>query len=254
MPGIFLLAGTGLQLPAGSLVISIGDDGKPSMEVKQTLVRLDLWLTWLEIGCIQTACAVRASARLAPDLPDSDKYAALTEELQSGLVAITAFAFAIDGFYDTVKQELGAHPDQATWKKKRTSRHAQVTETLRYHLKLGPTLSSQLRTVLKQLFEFRSRGVHPDSTFIAPNYRPQIDAGVHPHLITFSGAHAVQCRALTLELLDRLILRAADLRQEGADKGWIERGKKEVDRLAKQYRTPGDDQLAFAAASPLVNP
>jgi hypothetical protein len=254
VPGILLLAGMGLQIPAGGLVVSLGDDGTPKMEIKQTLVRLDLWPTWLETGCVHAEQARAAGERLNPELSDSEKYTMLTEELQAGLVAVTAFAFAVDGFYDTLRQELGVHPDQATWREKRTARYAQVTETLRFQLKLDPTFSEQLRTVLKELFEFRSRAVHPNSKFVEPNYRPQIDSGVHPHLITFSGPHAVQCRALVLELLDRLVARAAEQSRPGADKGWLDRGREEVDRLSAMYRLPGDDLPAFSHVTPSVSP
>jgi hypothetical protein len=250
VPGIFTLAGMGLQIPPGGLVVSIGEDGAPRTEVNQTLLRIDLWPTWLEIGCVHAEQARVAGERLSPDLSDEDKYTSLSEELQAGLVAVTACAFAVDGFYDTLRHELGAHPHQDMWKKKRTSRDTQVTDTLRFRLKLGPKFSEQLRTVIKELFEFRSRAVHPSSQFVEPNYRPQIDSGVHPHLITFSGPHAVQCRVLALGLLDRLVTRASELSKVEADTGWLDRARQEVDRLSALYRVAGDDQLAFP--SPLT--
>jgi len=250
VPGIFLLAGMGFQIPAGGLVMSLGDDGGMKMEVNQTLVRLDLWPTWLEIGCLHAEQARAAGDRLNPELSDGEKYTTLTEELQAGLVAVTALAFAVDGFYDTLRQELGEHPHQAKWKENRTARHNQVTDTLRFHLKLGPTFSGQLRAVLKDLFDFRSRAVHPNSTFVEPNYRPQIDSGVHPHLITFSGPHAVQSRALVLVLLDRLITRAAEESKPGVDTGWLDRGREELDRLSALYRVLGDDVPAFPIDAP----
>jgi len=92
--------------------------------------------------------------------------------------------------------------------------------------------------------------VHPSSEFVDSNFRPQIDSGVHPHLVTFSGPHSVQCRALALELLDRLLQRAVDIARKDADRGWIERGRREVDRLSGQYRVPGDDELAFKVEVP----
>lgn len=245
VPGIFILAGMGLQIPAGGVVVSLGEDGNPRMEVKQTLLRLDLWPTWLEIGCVHADQALAAGERLNPELSSQEKYTAVTEELEAGLVAVTAFAFAFDGFYDTLRQELGPHPDQARWKKNRTARHAQVTETFRFQLKLGPTFTAQLGTVIKELFEFRNRAVHPDSKFVEPTYRPQIDSAVHPHVVTFSGPHTVQARALVLELLDRLVTRAVEQSRVGADRGWLNRGREELDRLSARYRLPGDDQPAF---------
>src|SRR5829696_1563655 len=197
-----------------------------SEEIKTVLVRLDLWPTWLEIGCRATEQAIVAAQQLRSELPDEAKAALVTAELQGGLVAVTAFAFSFDGFYDTIRNELGRHPHEPAWKKNGTARWAQVSDTLRYHLKLGPKFSALLRQNLKELFEFRSRAVHPDGAWVEPNYRPEIDSGVHPHLITFSGPHARQCRAMTLVLLDRLLEQAAKLSASGSDAGWIERGRK----------------------------
>ena len=107
----------GLQFPPGSIVLSVDENGHPKTEVRENLVRLGLWPTWLEIGCIHADQAREAAAQLQPDLPDDEKGVALTAELRAGLVAVTAFAFAVDGFYDTLRNELGPHPDQETWRK-----------------------------------------------------------------------------------------------------------------------------------------
>jgi len=250
--GIVLLAGMGLQFPEGSIVLTVGADGSPSIEVRETKIRLDLWPTWLEVGCVHAEQARAANALLEPGLPDADMHSVLTSELQAGVVAITSFAFAFDGFYDTVRHEFGDHPDKLTWKENRLSREAQVAETLRYRLKLGPKFSSDLRAILGELFEFRSRAVHPSSKFVAPNYRPQIDSGVHPHLLTFSGPHSVQCRALALGLLDRLLEGARAVARKDADTAWIKRGRLEVDRLSAEHRIAGDDQLAFPPVVPSI--
>jgi hypothetical protein len=51
--------------------------------------------------------------------------------------------------------------------------------------------------------------------------------------------------------LDRLVERAAEVAEQSADKGWIETGRREVDRLAGTYRIPGDDQIAYPVDEPL---
>ena len=99
--------------------------------------------------------------------------------------------------------------------------------------------------MLKELFKFRGRAVHPSSSYLPATMREDIDSGVHPYLITFSGKHAMQCRAVALVLFDRLVARAAELAEPTADTGWIDTGRREVDRLAAAYRVPGDDQLAY---------
>jgi len=67
----------GLQFPAGSIVASMGEDGTPQLEVKETLVRLDLWPTWLEIGCQHAERARAFGATVVPDLADAEKFSAL---------------------------------------------------------------------------------------------------------------------------------------------------------------------------------
>ena len=251
-PGIFTVDGMGLQFPPGSIVVSIGDDGQPHTEVNTTMLRTDLWPTWLEIACEHAGRAAEIGAQLRPNLPDELKGELLTRELREGIVAITAFAFAFDGFYDVVKSELGEHPHAAKWReagKRPTPRHKQIAETLRFHFRLGPEFTGQLKSILQQLFEFRGRAAHPSSKYVQANYRPEIDSGVHPHFLTFSGRHAVQCRALTLVLLDRLVGRARELAAADADLGWLDKGRKELDRLAPSYRVAGDEQLAYETGS-----
>lgn len=100
---------------------------------------------------------------------------------------------------------------------------------------------------VKELFGFRSRAVHPSGAWLLPNYRPEIDTGVHPHLITFSGPHAKQCRALALELLESLTSRAGERSAQDADTGWIDRGRSEVKRLMALYpRRADDERVAFS--------
>lgn len=253
MPGILVIQGMSLRIPAGSLVISIGEDGKPESPPLVPHLRLDLWPTWLEIGCEHTRRAHETASQLSPDLADQDKANLLSRELQDAMVAMCAFAFAFDGFYDVVKSELGDHPDSAQWRqegRRPTPRHKQVAETLRFHFQLGPQFTGQLKQLLKELFKFRGRAVHPSSSYLPATMREDIDSGVHPHLITFSGRHAVQCRAVALVLFDRLVGRAAEVADPSADKGWIETGRREVDRLANLHRIPGDDQPAYPVDEP----
>jgi hypothetical protein len=115
--------------------------------------------TWLEIGCVHADPAHEAAAQLRPDLPDDEKGIALTAELQAGLVSVTAFAFAVNGFYDTLRNELGPHPDQEKWRTSQppTPRYKQVSETLRYHLKFGPNFTRQNAMIIKELFKFPTR-------------------------------------------------------------------------------------------------
>jgi hypothetical protein len=47
---------------------------------------------------------------------------------------------------------------------------------MRHHLKLGPRFSQQLRTVIKELFEFRSSAVHPSSQMLIRRAPSMLDS------------------------------------------------------------------------------
>ncbi len=161
---------------------------------------------------------------------------------------IPAFAFAFDGFYDVVKRELGAYHHADKWRrsdKRPTARHKQIVETLRHHFKLEPEIRVSSGSFCWELFKFTGRAAHSSSKYLHAKYRPEIDSRVHPHFITFSGRHAVQGSALALVLLDRLVGRACELAGANTDLGWLDKGRKELDRLADSYRVAGDEQLAY---------
>ena len=258
---MFIGRGMGLQIPIGGLQVSIGDDGETHMTV-DPMVRLDLWTVWLEVGCVHASDAAEVAAMLATAVDDEDRSTLLRQELQQAMVAVTAFAFALDGFYDVTRQELGDHPHAEMWRRRREEsrpppRHAQVAETLRFHLKLGPNFTAQLKTFLRELFEFRGRAVHPSSRFLKPNYRPEIDSGVHPHFVTFSGPHAVHCRALALSVLNALVRRAREVAPSDSDTGWLDWGSAELERLLAAHPVSADHGLAFEehlASPPPPNP
>jgi hypothetical protein len=110
-----MLPGMGLQFSTGGLTVQIADGGSGlQVQVEALRVRLDLWPTWLETGCAQTELARQAAHQLGQSvLADEERARLLAQELQGGLVALAAFGFAVDGFYDTAKFELGRHPQEA---------------------------------------------------------------------------------------------------------------------------------------------
>ena len=63
-----LVPGMSLQIPEGGLVLSIGDDRKARGACSTYLLRLDIWTSWLEIGCTHASGAVDVTAKLAPGL------------------------------------------------------------------------------------------------------------------------------------------------------------------------------------------
>jgi hypothetical protein len=90
----------------------------------------------------------------------------MIRELRATMRAITASAFAIDAFYATVTERCGPHPHREKWRKKRTSRKQQITETFHHHLHI--TKHDQVKrtkSCVSQVFRFRDRAVHMKSEF-----------------------------------------------------------------------------------------
>ena len=143
MPGVMVIQGMSLRIPAGGLVISIGDDGSPKLAPLAPHLRLDLWPTWLKVGCEHTTRAHDTASSITPTMADQDKADLLGRELRDALVALCAFAFAFDGFYDVVKSELGEHPDAARWRqegRRPTPRHKQTSRDASLPPQTRPTV------------------------------------------------------------------------------------------------------------------
>lgn len=171
-------------------------------------LRTDMWHYWLSEAIEAASRARHASeavvAAVAAGDQDSEIDHQLGVELRASMRAITAAAFAVDAFYASVKARSPAHPHQAVWRANRTSRPAQICETLRYHLKLKPEAVPVLRTWVHELFMFRGWAVHPGSKYREAIFRADVDSGLDWHFIAFRSENAVACVANTVQSLDAL--------------------------------------------------
>lgn len=109
MLGIFIARGMTLRIPAGGLRITLDGEDGPSFDPVKFEVSLDVWEHWFEIGseAVAKQSAARAQLRTAHSGGDDKaKGVALEDELQGGMIAASAAAFALDSFYASVKARL----------------------------------------------------------------------------------------------------------------------------------------------------
>jgi hypothetical protein len=255
MPGVRLTTGSDIRIPAGALRISIGEDGKPTMDPIIPQLRTDMWPHWL-LEAVDAVPAARSAAdevsRLAA-VPERDEAAldlALSAELRATMRAITASAFAVDSFYSSVKARSPAHPHAEAWRAHRTPRHAQVYETIRYSLKLRNPGAREVRERIKKLFQFRDWAVHPGSQFRSPILRADVDSGVDWHFMVFRADNAVGAVAMTVSMMDVLVARmlrgSEELRQSHAG------ARKAMTQVLEAYdraHLPAFDRTDESAAS-----
>jgi hypothetical protein len=118
-------------------------------------------------------------------------------ELKASMRAITSSAFAIDAFYASVKERSPQHPDADKWRRRRTAREKQVTETFRYHLRIRKHAVEEIKRRVSEIFRFRDWAVHPGAKFQQPEYRDDINLLVDWHFVAFRRANAIGATALT---------------------------------------------------------
>lgn len=154
-----------LRIPEGGLEVSIGEDGKPSAHLRKIEVSLDVWPYWLDIAIDNAIVAREARAELqtaATEGRDADKGPHLVDECKASMIACSAGAFALDAFYESVREQL---PELEAlvrqWNDARTPRHRRILETIRRIAPFSNEETKQLRRSIGELFRFRAWAVHP---------------------------------------------------------------------------------------------
>lgn len=238
MRGINVTDGGDLRL--SNIRIEVGPDGAQSAPSPTVHLRTDMWPYWLA----ESIEGAKESASHAEGIPpaleagdDESIRQLMIRDLRASMRAISAAAFAVDAFYASVKARSPRHPSEAAWREKRTARHAQVHETLRYHLKIDNTSAREVQHRIKQLFQFRDWAVHPGSSFKEPIFRADVDALVDWHYSAFRSENAVASTAMTVDMIDRLIPRLANGSEELA--GWESRARAAMDVALVGYEAAG---------------
>jgi len=242
MPGILVHDGCDLQI--SNFQINLNNPGEVPPPTVRT--RMDMWPYWLG----EAVDAAVAAADMIPLITATETELTGRRELRVAVRAMTSAAFAVDGFYASVKSRAGEHPQQPAWRQNRTARYAQVAETLRYHLKVRTSDSTRLlRERVEEVFRFRDWAVHPSSEFKELVYRPDIDVSVDWHFVAFSATNAVAAVGKTVQLFDHMVkkLDGVDVAAELAE--WKPYARKAMDHLLDEYESSGKLQ-AFDRAEP----
>ena len=208
MVGVFISRGMTVGIPAGGLVLSIGEDGKPTGSV--TLhVHFDVCPTWLELALHHLATAkTREAERIAAwaTADEGEKASSLEREFEASMQAIMAAAIAVDAFYAVLRRKAEVSDDLvATWKKNRTARAVQIAEVLRIAFGLGGVGYDALRKNLLEIYRLRDLAVHPSGDIALPILHPELNVGVEWRFAYFRHANAELVVRATLRMLVELV-------------------------------------------------
>jgi hypothetical protein len=203
--GVFITKGMQVTIPSFS--IRLKDDGSLDADPVILHTRIDLCPYWMEIALIHLEDSEQAYTRLIEGKKSQDEEAiasALSDDFTAGMQTIMACAIALDAYYASIKERAKLPPEIIQgWRKKKTARYKQVAELFRRAFKIKKEPANNLREILKQIFSFRDRAVHPASGTTAPILHPELNKVSDWRYATFRYFNASSITKATLSILDQ---------------------------------------------------
>ena len=198
----------GMRLRIKDFPISMGDDGQLTLGPLTLYTSLDMSSYWLKIAYNHLLAAEQAHEALlnAKQRDHSEDIGgALEQEFFSGMQAMMACGIAIDAFYASVK-EYAAIPPETTraWHDNGTARYKQVSEVFRLAFRLDNVNAQELRKVIKRIYYFRDRAVHPSSKASALALHPQLNKMTNWWYAAFCFQNAKMAVSFALQIVCRL--------------------------------------------------
>ncbi|MCP5270129.1 MAG: hypothetical protein H6932_02750 [Burkholderiaceae bacterium] len=228
--GIHISRGVALRIPAGGLQISLDESGEVKVQFKEIHLRLDTSTEWLEIAMERLAdCDAAQTALLAAYAANEEVGDHIHRVLKASMQAIVASATFFEALYAAARDHLPPNrvvrtPDGRPGR----SREAYVTEQLKQAFGLKKKGTTQLRSVLGEIYRFRDETVHPQASFGPPAWHPDLRLLVERRVAMFSFSNT--------KLLVRAALAYCKILPEVAKK----QGPKEIKALADYLLTSGE--------------
>jgi hypothetical protein len=211
-PGLFMVRGQGLRIPAGAFRLTLNDDGTISGGSIETIeYSLDMCAMWLRVALDQLDSSVKSNrAGIEANRAGADEELGklLEAECISGMLAICAAAFALDAIYAALKDRSPRVAEIPTASSgRRSARYKIVAEALRREFRIGPKGITNLRHILKQVYHFRNLAVHPKGAFERPVLKEEINKAVDWRFVSFGASSAQTAVRATLAALVQVAAR-----------------------------------------------
>ena len=189
-PGIRVMRGSSFTIPAGGLVVSIGEDGVPTAEVREVLLTTTTWLDWLHIAFERLGDVRSARRDLDAAVASGDEEAEnepLERELRASLQVVSAAASALEGFYGLIQPHIEIDPkEREARRRKRTGRAIWVSDAIFRAARIPGGLRSPLRKNITSVYKARNLAVHPEHAPRLPGIHQGLRQRVPYYVATFS--------------------------------------------------------------------
>ena len=192
--GIHISRGVTPRIPVGGLVIRIGADGVPTTSAHLEL-QLDTCIHWLEIAVENLARAKAANEGLISSRAAgaTDFGALLDQEFKASIQASVAAATFFEALHAATLERMPVRPTaKGSNRRQRPARYSVVTEAVRQAFGLKKQGTSNLRSVLREVYRFRDEAVHPSAKFSEPVMHPELGVGVERRFLMFRYGSARQ--------------------------------------------------------------
>ena len=192
MPGIYITRGMTVSIP--SFPIRFRPNGEVESDPITLHVHFDVCPAWFQIAKRHMESALIAQTKRQQVWAGADENAkalALEDEFEASMQAIMAAAIAWDAAYAVLREHV-VIPDAMAekWRKRRTARYTQVSETVRRAFIMKPEGTSALRANLKEIYRYRDLAVHPPGKIEKPMLHPELDLGMEWRFVYFRARNA----------------------------------------------------------------
>lgn len=156
--GVHFVEQGSLRIPQLTLRV---DDSVAAIDPIQVEIRTDIWQHWMALAVRHAAEARGARAtNLGIDAVDFNE--ALVAEPQESLIAVSAAAFALEAFRESVLHHVPSARIAAD------SADGRIHQSLIHAFVFPQAAAKAWRQDLKQVFRLRDSAVHPSAAFATP--------------------------------------------------------------------------------------
>lgn len=189
-PGIRVMRGATLTIPPGALRISADEDGTLKAELTHFEGAIQTWTDWLSIAFARLQDAKNARKRLTAATKKEDESgenAALSEEFQSSLQAISGAVFALDAFYGVIESMIRI-PDSVRASRQRNNegRAVWVSDAIGRASRLPNDMRKSVDKNIHAVYRLRDGAVHPSYDSQQFFVHPGLNQGVHKYYADYT--------------------------------------------------------------------
>lgn len=211
--GLLVFKGMKVGIQDGDFTVSIDENGKEESNLTLS-TSYNMLPIWLKIAYENIVSSNKASKAVSEQWCEDNEIqkSLLVAKLTSSIQVFVACGCALDAFYYQLKEYANISQDDIdTWKRKKTSRTAQIVEIIRRTYKLDKQFVKSAKVNIKSIMEYRDKVVHPSHEVQHTCSRPDITVGVDWRFSAYKYSNALIAYQKTMELLILLYEKKSDI-------------------------------------------